>query len=84
MIYGAMLQYFPELFHTYECFSMDPKSKASYNERKNVRSIRGICQDISKGKLDIESESMSDVMVPTLWTSDKISIGEFIDRDSIT
>lgn len=77
MVYGDMLSFFPELFRQFDYFHMTPNPVASYSTRESLGKVRGIFQYMKKGELKRENETLDDVNVPTLWTRQKLNVGDF-------
>lgn len=81
-IYGDMLSFFPEQFRQFDYFRMKPNTVASYTKREDVRKVTGVFQYMKKGELCREEDTLSDVNIPTLWTREKLNVGEgFIQKD---
>lgn len=81
-IYGDMLAFFPEQFRMFDYFHMTPQNIASYSKRESLGKVRGIFQYMKKGELKRENDTLSDMNVPTLWTRQKLNVGDFfIQKD---
>lgn len=76
-IYGDQLAFFSEQFRYFDYFRMNPKVVASYSEREVIKRIRGVFQYMKKGELRMEQDTLADVNVPTLWTREKLEVGDF-------
>lgn len=82
MIYGDMLSFFPEQFRMFDYFHMTPHNIASYSKRESLGKVRGVFQYMKKGELKRENDTLSDMNVPTLWTRQKLNVGDFfIQKD---
>ena len=81
-IYGNMLNFFTEQFRSFDYFSMQPRVDASYSPREALGKVRGVFQYMKRGELRKEEDTIADVNVPTLWTKQKLSVGNFfIQKD---
>lgn len=81
-VYGNMLNFFNELFRSFDYFTMKPQVNASYSKRESLGKVRGVFQYMKKGELQREEETLADVNIPTLWTKQKLSMGDyFIEKD---
>lgn len=81
-VYGDMLCFFPEQFRQFDYFLMKPNVVASYAKREDVRKVTGVFQYMKKGELKREEDTQSDINIPTLWTREKLKVGEgFVQKD---
>lgn len=81
-VYGNQLLFFSEQFRLFDYFSMNPQVTASYSKRKSLGKVKGVFQYMKKGELSRENETLSDTNVPTLWTKQKLKVGDgFIQKD---
>lgn len=81
-IYGDMLGFFPEQFRQFDYFLMQPNVVSSYTKRENVKKITGIFQYMKRGELRREEDTQADVNIPTLWTREKLVVGNgFIQKE---
>lgn len=81
-IYGDQLAFFSEQFRNFDYFRMTPKVTASYSTRESLGKVRGVFQYFKSGELKREEDTLNDVNVPTLWTRQKLEVGEyFIQKD---
>lgn len=76
-VYGNMLCAFPELFKQFDYFQMKPQVKSSYSKRYNLVKIRGILQYLKQSELKVENDTFADINVPTLWTKQKLNVGNY-------
>lgn len=84
-VYGDMLAFFSEQFRYFDYFTMKPKTVASYSTREPLGKVRGVFQYMKRGELRREEDSLADVNVPTFWTRQKLSVGNFfIQKDDET
>lgn len=84
-IYGDQLAFFSEQFRYFDYFRMKPKVVASYSQREPIKRIRGVFQYMKRGELRMEQDTLADVNVPTLWTREKLQVGDFfIQKDDET
>ena len=74
-IYGDQLAFFSEQFRTYEYFEMRPLPVASYDTRKPLGNVKGVFQYMKRGELLRENDTLEDTNVPTLWTRQKLAVG---------
>lgn len=77
-IYGDMLSFFPELFVSFDYYSLSTKVKSGYDNRQDLGKITGIFQYLKKGELKRENDTITSVEVPTIWTRDTLVEGNFI------
>lgn len=83
-VYGDMLSFFPELIRQFDYFRMLPKPVASYSTRELLGKVRGVFQYMKKGDLLRENDTEADVDIPTLWTTQKLNVGNyFIIADDV-
>lgn len=84
-IYGDQMAFFSEQFRMFEYFTMKPYTTASYSDREVLGKVRGVFQYLKRGELRREEDALSDVNVPTLWTRQKLKVGNyFIQKDDET
>ena len=77
-----MLSFFPEQFRMFDYFHMTPHNIASYSKRESLGKVRGVFQYMKKGELKRENDTLSGMNVPTLWTRQKLNVGDFfIQKD---
>lgn len=82
MLYGDMLSFFPELIRQFVYFRMRPNLVASYTKREDEHTVRGVFQYMKKGELKRETDTLSDITIPTFWTTEKLLVGEgFIQKE---
>ena len=79
-VYGDMLAFFPGLFREYEYFHMRPQVTASYSARESLGTVLGVFKYCKKGELKREEDTLNDVNVPTLWTRQKLEVGDYFIR----
>lgn len=81
-IYGNQLMFFAELFRMFDYFTMKPQTVASYSKRESLGKVKGVFQYMKKGELLRENDTLADTNVPTLWTRQKLEVGNFfIQKD---
>ena len=78
-IYGNQLVFFSELFRYYDYFKMSPKPVASYTKRESLGKVKGVFQYMKRGELVREHETLADVDIPTFWTRNTLTNGNFIE-----
>lgn len=76
-VYGDQLAFFAEQFRMFEYFSMKPQPSASYSERVSLGKIKGVFQFVKKGDLLRENDTEADTNVPTIWTREKLKVGDY-------
>lgn len=76
-VYGNMLAFFPEQIRTFTYLKMSPNVTASYSPREIIGDVRGVFQYMKKGELLRENETLEDTNVPTLWTKQKLQVGDY-------
>ncbi len=77
-IYGDMLAFFSEQFRQFDYFSMNTDTTSGFNTRTPIGRMKGVLQYMKRGELLRESDVLSDVNIPTLWTRNKLKAGNFI------
>lgn len=77
-VYGDILSFFPELFVSFDYYSLSTKVKAGYDNRQDLGKVTGIFQYLKKGELKRENDTITSVEVPTIWTRDTLVEGNFI------
>ena len=86
-VYGSQLNFFTELFRSFDYFSMQPKVNAGFTNRQDLGKVRGVFQymkrgELLRGELLREEDTLADVNVPTLWTKQTLKVGNyFINKD---
>lgn len=80
-IYGGTLEFFQELFQSYETFRMSPLPVAGYGPRTDEGKITGVLQFVKAGQIDFEAATTADVAHPTFWTRTKMSPDQYILDD---
>lgn len=80
-VYGDQLAFFAEQFRMFEYFSMKPLPNASYSKRESLGKIKGVFQFVKRGDLLRENDTEADTNVPTIWTRNKLKVGNFIEMD---
>jgi hypothetical protein len=81
-IYGDQLAFFAEQFRTFEYFEMQPQTVSSYDKRTPLGDVKGVFQYMKRGELLRENDTLEDTNVPTLWTRQKLAVGNtFIKKD---
>lgn len=76
-VYGNQLLFFSEQFRMFDYFSMTPQTVSSYTKRTDLGKVKGVFQYVKKGELTRENDTLDEVNVPTLWTRQKLSVGNF-------
>jgi hypothetical protein len=81
-IYGDQLAFFSEQFRKFEYFEMQPQLVSSYDNRTPLGDVKGVFQYMKRGELLRENDTLEDTNVPTLWTRQKLKVGNtFIKKD---
>ena len=80
-VYGDQLAFFTEQFRMFDYFSMKPLPTGSYSPRENLGQVKGVFQYMKKGDLNRENETEAEVDVPTIWTRQKLKVGNFIQKE---
>ena len=76
-VYGNQLMFFAEQFGMFDYFTMNPQTVASYSKRKSLGKVKGVFQYMKKGELFRENDTLADTNVPTLWTRQKLGVGNY-------
>lgn len=81
-VYGDQLAFFQEQFRYYDYFTMKPLPSSGYTPRESLGKVRGVFQYLKSGELRREEDTLADINVPTLWTRQKLNVGNyFIQKD---
>ena len=80
-IYGDQLAFFTEQFRMFDYFSMKPLPNGSYSTREPLGKVKGVFQFVKRGDLIRENDTEADTNVPTIWTRQKLKVGNFIEMD---
>lgn len=80
-IYGDQLAFFTEQFRMFDYFTMKPLPTGSYSPRESLGKIKGVFQYMKKGDLIRENETEAETDVPTIWTREKLKVGNFIQKE---
>ena len=80
-VYGDTLCFFPELIRKYYYLTMLPKVGSSYGRLKILGAPRGAFQKVKRGELQRTNDTLSNVDVPTFWTRENLSIGNFFIQE---
>lgn len=80
-VYGDQLAFFTEQFRMFDYFSMKPLPTGSYSDRESLGQVKGVFQYMKKGDLNRENETEAEVDVPTIWTRQKLKVGNFIQKE---
>lgn len=81
-VYGDSLAFFSEQFRYFEYFTMKPEVGSSYTKRESLGKVKGVFQYMKRGELRREEDTLDDVNLPTLWTRQKLQVGDyFISKD---
>lgn len=81
-VYGDMLVFFNEQKRSFKYFTMSPNTVASYSTREYLDNVVGVFQYMKRGELTRENDTLADINVPTLWTRQKLKVGNFfIEKD---
>ena len=81
MIYGDQLAFFAEQFRMFDYFSMKPLPNGSYSTREPLGKVKGVFQFVKRGDLIRENDTEADTNVPTIWTRQKLKVGNFIEME---
>lgn len=76
-VYGNQLMFFAEQFRMFDYFTMNPQTVASYSKRVSLGKVKGVFQYMKKGELLRENDTLADTNVPTLWTRQKLGVGNY-------
>lgn len=76
-VYGNQLMFFAEQFRMFDYFTMTPQTVSSYSKRENLGKVKGVFQYMKKGELLRENDTLADTNVPTLWTRQKLGVGNY-------
>ena len=76
-VYGNQLMFFAEQFRMFDYFTMSPQTVSSYSKRENLGKVKGVFQYMKKGELLRENDTLADTNVPTLWTRQKLGVGNY-------
>lgn len=80
-VYGDQLAFFAEQFRMFDYFSMKPLPSSSYTPRESLGKVKGVFQYMKKGDLVRENEVEAETDVPTIWTRQKLKVGNFIQKE---
>ena len=80
-VYGDSLAFFAEQFRMFDYFSMKPLPSSSYTPRESLGKVKGVFQYMKKGDLVRENEVEAETDVPTIWTRQKLKVGNFIQKE---
>lgn len=80
-VYGDQLAFFAEQFRMFEYYSMQPLPKGSYTPREKLSSVKGVFQYMKRGDLIRENDTEAETDVPTFWTRQKLTVGNFILKE---
>lgn len=80
-VYGDQLAFFTEQFRMFDYFSMKPLPTGSYSDRESLGQVKGVFQYMKKGDLNRENETEAEVDVPTIWTRQKLRVGNFVQKE---
>lgn len=76
-VYGNQLMFFAEQFRMFDYFTMNPQVVAAYSKRENLGKVKGVFQYMKRGELLRENDTLADTNVPTLWTRQKLEVGNY-------
>lgn len=80
-VYGDQLAFFAEQFRLFDYFSMNPIPTGSYTERQDLGKVKGVFQYNKRGDLIRENDTEAETDVPTIWTRQKLKVGNFIQKE---
>ena len=80
-VYGDQLAFYAEQFRMFDYFSMKPLPNGSYSTREPLGKVKGVFQFVKRGDLIRENDTEADTNVPTIWTRQKLKVGNFIEMD---
>ena len=80
-VYGDQLAFYAEQFRMFEYFSMKPLPNGSYSTREPLGKVKGVFQFVKRGDLIRENDTEADTNVPTIWTRQKLKVGNFIEME---
>ena len=76
-VYGDMLAFFPEQVRRFSYFSMIPNTVSGYQERTEIAEVKGVLQHLRKSQLGEDVSTLTEHIVPTFWTKQKLDVGKF-------
>ena len=77
-VYGDMLAFFPEQVRRFSYFSMIPNTVSGYQERTEIVEVKGVLQHLRKSQLGEDVSTLTEHIVPTFWTKQKLDVGKFL------
>lgn len=80
-VYGDSLVFFAEQFRLFDYFSMNPIPTGSYTKRQDLGKVKGVFQYNKRGDLIRENDTEAETDVPTIWTRQKLKVGNFIQKE---
>lgn len=80
-VYGDSLAFFAEQFRLFDYFSMNPIPTGSYTKRQDLGKVKGVFQYNKRGDLIRENDTEAETDVPTIWTRQKLKVGNFIQKE---
>ena len=80
-VYGDQLAFYAEQFRMFDYFSMKPLPNGSYSTREPLGKVKGVFQFVKRGDLIRENDTEADTNVPTIWTRQKLKVGNFIEME---
>lgn len=80
-VYGDQLAFFAEQFRLFDYFSMNPIPTGSYTKRQDLGKVKGVFQYNKRGDLIRENDTEAETDVPTIWTRQKLKVGNFIQKE---
>ena len=80
-VYGDQLAFFAEQFRMFDYYTMKPLPTSSYTQRESLGQVKGVFQYMKRGDLTRENEVEAEIDVPTIWTRQKLKVGNFIQKE---
>lgn len=80
-VYGDQLAFFTEQFRIFDYFTMKPLPTGSYSPRESLGQVKGVFQYMKKGDLNRENDTEAEQDIPTIWTRQKLKVGNFIQKE---
>ena len=80
-VYGDQLAFFAEQFRMFDYYTMKPLPTSSYTQRESLGKVKGVFQYMKRGDLTRENEVETEIDVPTIWTRQKLKVGNFIQKE---
>jgi len=76
-VYGNQLLFFSEQFRMFDYYTMNPQPVGSFSKRQFLGKVKGVFQYMKRGELLRENDALADTNVPTLWTKQRLNVGNY-------